>query len=178
MPRNFVEEPFCFRKFLVTKNVRDKRGGGTHDFPSNCFVSQCREISSRNPSVFQKILVSKNFMPKMGLSQFSIENLVSHSTEKLRRTLLCFTKFLLSKKLLDKRGREGLSRFSVKNFLSHSAEKFRRGTLSASLISGIEKLYASEVYVTILCRLFCLIVPKIFLGESFSVSLISGIEKC
>ena len=34
--------------------------------------------------------------------------------------------------------------------MSHGAEKFRRGeSFSASLISGIEKLYASESYVTI-----------------------------
>ena len=38
--------------------------------------------------------------------------------------------------------------------LSHSAEKFRRGTLSASLISGIEKFYVSEGYVTTFCRVF------------------------
>ena len=45
---------------------------------------------------------------------------------------------------------EGVSRFSVENFLSHGAEKFRRGeSFSVSLISGIEKFYASEGYVTI-----------------------------
>ena len=69
-------------------------------------------------------------MPMRGKSRFSIENLLSRSTEKLRRgTLLCFTKFLVSKKFVDKRGgrrREGVSRFSVKNFLFHSAEKIRR----------------------------------------------------
>ena len=40
-----VEEPFCvcrgtllcFRKFLVSKNVKDNRGGGYHDFPSKLF---------------------------------------------------------------------------------------------------------------------------------------------
>ena len=64
-----------------------------------------------------------------GVSRFSVENLLSHSTEKLRRgTLLCFTKFLVSKKLWiteEGGGREGVSRFSVRNFLFHSAEKFR-----------------------------------------------------
>ena len=69
-------------------------------------------------------------MPKKGISRFSIENLLSHSTEKLRRrTLLCFRKFRVSKNFMDKKGGggEGVSRFSVKNFLSQSAEKFRRG---------------------------------------------------
>ena len=71
-------------------------------------------------------------MPKRGISQFSIENLLSHSTEKLRRgTLLCFTKLLVSKKLMDKRGGGGTEYhdFLSKSFSSHSAEKFRRGTL-------------------------------------------------
>ena len=86
---------------------------------------------------FRKFPVAKKFMDKRGISRFSIENLLFHSTEKLRRgTLLYFTKFLVSKKIMDKRGgereREGVSRFSVKNFLSHSAEDFRRGTLFVS----------------------------------------------
>ena len=39
-----------------------------------------------------------------GFSRFSNENLLSHSTEKFRGgTFLRFTKFLLSKKNLDKR---------------------------------------------------------------------------
>ena len=41
---------------------------------------------------FRKFRVSKNFMPKRGISLFSIENLLSHSTQKLRRgTLQCVT---------------------------------------------------------------------------------------
>ena len=35
----------CFRKFLLSKNVRDKRGGGTKIFRRKLFVSQCRKIS-------------------------------------------------------------------------------------------------------------------------------------
>ena len=43
-----------------------------------------------------------------GITRLSNENLLSHSTEKLRRgTFLRFTKFLLSKKNLDKRVGEG-----------------------------------------------------------------------
>ena len=54
-------------------------------------------------------------MRKRGISRFSIEKLVSHSTNKLRReTILCFTKNLVSKTFLDKGGggRELVSRFS------------------------------------------------------------------
>ena len=42
--------------------------------------------------------------------------------------MLCFRKFLVAKKFMDKRERE-VSRFPVKKILSHSAEKIRRGTL-------------------------------------------------
>ena len=74
----------------------------------------------------------KNFMPMRGKSRFTIEKMLSHGPEKLRGgSLLCFTKFLVSKKFMDKRGgggmeggREGVSRSSVKNFLSHSAKNF------------------------------------------------------
>ena len=47
-----------------------------------------------------------------------------------------------------------MSRFSVENFLSHSTEKFRRATFSVPLMSGIEKFYASEGFVTIFPRKF------------------------
>ena len=65
--------------------------------------------------------------------------------------------------------------------MSHSADIFRSGDpFSVSLVSGIEKFYASEAYLTIfdfLSNFFCLTVPNNFLGEPFSVSIISGIEK-
>ena len=48
---------------------------------------------------------------------------------------------------------------------------------TVAIIPGIEKFYASEGYVTIFCRFFCLTVPKNLVGESFSISLISSIEK-
>ena len=139
-----------------------------HDFSFKIVLSHSTE-SFRTGTIlcFRKFRVSKNFMPERGISPFSIENLLSDSTEKLcRGTVLCFTKFLVSKKNMDKRGagREGVSQFSVENFLSHSAETFRRGEFfSVSLISGIEKFYASEGYVTIfdfLSNFSCLTAEK------------------
>ena len=48
-----------------------------------------------------------------------------------------------------------------------------------SLISVIEKFYASEDYVTIFCRNFCLTMPKNFEGEPFCAVFqnISGSQK-
>ena len=36
-PKNAVREPFSLSLFRVSKNVRDKRGGGYHDFLSKLF---------------------------------------------------------------------------------------------------------------------------------------------
>ena len=55
-------------------------------------------------------------MYRRGTSQSLTENLLCHTIEKLAKgTLLCFTKLLVSKNVLDKRGvvREGLSTFSI-----------------------------------------------------------------
>ena len=47
----------CFRKFLVTKNVRDMRGGGYHDFPSNLFC-----LTIPNHFVEEPFCVSEKFV--------------------------------------------------------------------------------------------------------------------
>ena len=67
------------------------------------------------------------FLPEKVMFRFSIEILLTQSTKKLGRgTLLCSTKILVSKRIMDKRegrregggetegGREGLSRFLSK----------------------------------------------------------------
>ena len=41
--------------------------------------------------------------------------------------MLCFGKFMVAKKFMDKKG--GVSPLSANHFLSHSAEKNRRGIL-------------------------------------------------
>ena len=78
---------------------------------------------------------------------------MSHSNNKLRReTLLCFTKLLVSKNFMDREGgREG---GSITIFFLTVPKNFVKEPFSVSLISGKEKFYASESYVTILCRNF------------------------
>ena len=49
---------------------------------------------------------------------------------------------------------EGVPRFFVRTFLSHSCEKIVGETFRVSLISGIEKVFASEGYVTIFVETF------------------------
>ena len=61
-----------FRKILVSKNVRDKRGAGITIFCQNCFVSQYRNISfvERNPSMFQKVSGIEKFYAYGGILRF------------------------------------------------------------------------------------------------------------
>ena len=75
-----------------------------------------------------------------------------------------------------------MSRFSVEIFLSHSTETFRRGTL---LCLCFRKLPLAKKFMDkregdlsrLPLKIFCLTVPKNFVGQPFSVSLMSGMEK-
>ena len=81
---------------------------------------------------------------------------------------------------MDKRGgggvREGVSRFSVEDFLSHSAENIRRGTLLCCVSEIFRSPKSSWIrrgeYQDFPLKVFCLTVPKFFVGEPLSVSLI------
>ena len=79
--------------------------------------------------------------------------------------MLCFRKFLVAKRLWIRRG--GVSKFLVENFLS-LPKHFVGEIFSLSIISSIEKIYASEGYVTIFRRtFFCLTLSKHFVEEPF-----------
>ena len=76
-----------------------------------------------------KFPVAKKFMDKRwgeGVSQFSVENFLSHSAEKIRRaTLQCVTNFGYRKILCFRE----LCHAFVSKFLCLSAENFRRNPL-------------------------------------------------
>ena len=75
-------------------------------------------------------MVSKNFMPQTGISEFSVEILLPHSTNKFRKgTLLSSTKSLVSKKIMDKGWGGLVSRLPVTIAFPHSTKSFRRRTL-------------------------------------------------
>ena len=83
-------------------------------------------------------------MPKREISQFYVENLLSHSTEKLRKgALLCFTKVLALKNFMDKMGRE-YHDFLSKFLCLTVPKKFVGEPFCAVFqkISGSEKVYA------------------------------------
>ena len=111
------------------------------------------------------------------MSGFSVKKFQSHSAENFCREILYCLIIFGYRKSLDKRER-GVSRFSVGNFLSHRAEKIRRRINYCCSFFGYRKSLDKKRGVSNFpSKIFCFTVPKIFLGESFSVSLFSGIEK-
>ena len=116
-----------------------------------------------------------------GVPRFSVENFLSPSAEKFRRGGESFSIPLIS--FIEKvriRGGGGYQDFPSKIFCL-SAEKFRR-TLYSFTNFGYRKFLFFRVYVTFfdfLSKIFCLKVPKKFVGEPFCAVFqkISGAEK-
>ncbi len=83
-------------------------GGGGKEYQAFQLKSFCLTLSKvflGNLSDSESFRVSRNFMPKKGISRkVSIEYLLSNSSEKRRSgTPLSFTKLVVSKKYMDKR---------------------------------------------------------------------------
>ena len=90
----------------------------------NFLVSQYQKIMLKQFGVRKNFGYRKKFCIG-GYHDFLSKNF-SHSTEKLRRSLLCFKKNLVSKNFMHERGRhQGL----VENFLFHKTEKLRERSL-------------------------------------------------
>ena len=139
------------------------RGRECHDFSSKMFCLAVPKNFVGEPFCVSLISGVEKFYAYEGSSRFSTENCLSHRTEKLRRgTFLCFTKFLVSKNFMDRRGREEGGReyqVSMSKFYCVTVPKILVGEqFRASIISGIEKFYAYEWNITI------------FLGERSCVS--------
>ena len=113
--------PVSFRNFLVAKTfhaLEEGGGGGVSQHSVENFLFRSTETFRKGTfQCFRKIRirVTKNFMPKNGLSWFAVKNFLSHSTETFcRGNLLCFKKiwYRKSKNFIHKRG-GGVSRFSA-----------------------------------------------------------------
>ena len=96
--------------------------------------------------------------------------------------MLCFKKFPVAKKFIDKTGGGGASiKICRRIFSSHTAEISVGESFTVALVSGIEKVWIRKrrEYRYFLSKFFCLTVPKNFLGETFCAVFqkIPGIEK-
>ena len=176
----------CFRKILVPKNVRDKRGGGYHDFLSKLFCLTVPKKFVGEPfyAVFQKISGIEKCCASECYITIFYQNFLSHSTETFRRgTLLCCVSENFGyRKMLCFRGL--YHNFPSKIFCLTVPKNAVGEPFSLSLLSGMEKVCmrgwgggGGECH-DFPSKISCLTVPKSFVGQPFRVSLISGIEKC
>ena len=107
------------------------------------------------------------FLDKMGEYQdFPSKKywLIVPKQSAVNPSVLCFRTCRL-RKFMDERG--GVTRFSVKIFCDPVPKIFVGESFTVALISGIEKLYASEGCHNFQSKLFCLTVPKNFEEEHF-----------
>ena len=178
MPKNFVGEPFSVSLIAGTEKVWMSEWGGPSRFSVENFLSHSAENFRRailqccNNFGYRKSLDKKGGGIKIFRRKFSVsqcrKNFVGQS----------FTVAISSgiEKIWMRGG--GVSRISVEKFLSHSAEKIRRAILHCCNNFGYRKSLDKRGGIKIFRRkLFCLTVPKSSVGESFTVAIISGIEK-
>ena len=97
----------CFRKLLVSKNVKDKRerGGGHHDFPSkHCCLTVPKNFAGET-CVSETFWYRKTLrIRKRGGHHDSPSKICCLNTEKLRRGNLFFRKVLVSQHFMDEKG--------------------------------------------------------------------------
>ena len=157
----------------------DKREGGSRDIPSKKLCLTVPE-KSRRGIVFCCIFFGycKSLDKKGGgVSRFPVDNFLSHSAENFRRGILyCCLNFGY---------REGLDKMEGENQVIPSKklcltelEKFRRGILYCCSNFGYLKSLDKKGGISrFSVEIFCLTVPKFFVGESYTVALVSSIDK-
>ena len=165
-PKHFVEEPFCtvFQNILVAKILRMRRRESIKIFRRKIIVSLPKNFVGEPFSVslisgIEIIYASEGyvtiFLPKFFVSQH-------RNISQKNLSVLCFRKFLVAKKFMDKSEGE-ISRFPSKISCLIVPKKLVDEPFSVSLFSGIEKFYASEGYVTIFR-------PKFFVSQCRKIS--------
>ena len=121
----------------------------------------------------QKFFLSEIFMDRKGISQFSLEFFLSHSTEKIPSVTLLSEKNSGLKKLYKMVYHE-----FVENWFSHSTENFRRGTLLFSEKFFYRNfLWIGKGYHDSLWKFFCLTVPKKIAKSTLLFQENSGLKK-
>ena len=120
---NFRQRILLFlRKKLVWKSFMDEKGAITF-LRRIILVSQCRKLSSQNPTVFEKKIGLKKFYGWKGGYHVSPSNYFGFTVSKtFVRESQCFWENFRFQKVLWMK--TGVPRFPVGKFWSHSVEKF------------------------------------------------------
>ena len=117
----------CFRKFLVSKNVKDESGGRVSWLSVKLVLCHTTKFFlRRTPLMLRKFPPIQTLWIKReaGIMTFC-QFVLCHSTKNLRRgTLLYFRKVLVANIVRDER--DWGSRFSVEIVFSKTSEAFRR----------------------------------------------------
>ena len=123
-------------------------------------------------AVFRKISgIGKNGIREVEHQDYPSKFLWPLIAETFRKGILYCCINLGYRKSLDKKS--GVSRLSVEEFLVSLVLKFSEGeSFTAALISVMEKVWikGGGEYQDFLSKIFCLTVPKNFVGESFTVA--------
>ena len=113
---------------------------------------------------------------KRGVSRFSAENFWSHCAVEFRGHPFNASENLGYRKILCIIG--GITSFRRKLFVSE-CRKISWASLQCLKKFGVSKNFMhNRGYHKFPSKIFCLTVPKNFVNEPFSVSLISGIKTC
>ncbi len=158
VPKHIIETLLCCvsENFWKRKSLWIRRRGKYQDFPSKVFLSHSAEKIRRGTLQGVTDFGYRKVLCLGGLCHdFSSNFFVSQYRKTLQGnpSVLCFGKFLEAKSLWIRR-RGKYQDFSSKFFCLTVPKKFVGEPFRVSLISGIEKFYAQEGYVTIFCRIF------------------------
>ena len=162
--------------FRYRKNLGIKCGAGLSCFCAICFCLTVTKFRRGTLYYVTKFKYRNCFLCKMVRSHFAVQNFLSHSGDYFRRdTPLCFRKFPVLEKITDNRGGEKHDFLSKLSFLT--TKLFRTGTILCFRMFRVSNSQCQRGdHHDFLSRNCCFKVPKSFVGEPFSVSLLSGIE--
>ena len=171
--------PYCCINFGNRKGL-DRKGRQLQGIPSNIFCLTVPKNSIGESFTVALISGSEKVYGQEGGKSIKIfrRNFFVSQSQIFRGGILCCCSNVGYRKCLDKK--RGVSRFSVENFLSHSAENLRRGIFHCYSNVGYRKSLdkrGQREYQDFPSKIFCLTVPNISVGESFTVALISVTEK-
>ena len=162
-----MSERFWYRKFLwMRRGAREY-----HDFQMELVC-----LTEPKNIVEEPFCVAENFWYRKmsrrrererGASRLSLENLLSHGTEQLRRGNLCFRKFLVSKNVTDKRER-GHHDFPSKHCCLTVPKNFAGETCVSENFWYRKMLRIRERggHHDFPSKSCCLTIPKNFVGEA------------
>ena len=167
-----------FRKNSGIENFQAKEGEASRFCRKIFNLTGPKKLRQGTILCFRKFLVGKNILWIRGGGYHDFPSkFLSHCTEIFHwRTLWCFRKLLLSKIFMHKRGASWFCR----NFLSHrtETESFVKEPFCFPEVYCYRKMLGTRegANINFPSKFFCLTVPKNFVEEPFSVSLISGID--